>query len=190
MVRNLKLLYLIPALVALAMIIYGVVASSVNTSDNLRDSSEVAHSRRVLVALQETVGYMLDLETGQRGFIITGDEVYLKPYESAVQKLDSPVAALAELTRGNPSQQLKIGMIQEVVSERKKSMARTIEIRRNEGLAAAVADVQRTGGKDQMDRIRQLIDEMRDDEVARIDLRLHKLAENLKRTNLMEKPAT
>ncbi|MES2658098.1 MAG: CHASE3 domain-containing protein [Verrucomicrobiota bacterium] len=184
MLRNLKLLYLIPALVALAMIIYGVVASSVNTSDNLRDSSEVAHSRKVLVALQETVGYMLDLETGQRGFIITGDEAYLKPYESALEKLDSPVAALAYLTRGNPSQQLKIGMIQEVVSQRKKSMAHTIDIRRKEGLDAAVADIQQTGGKDQMDRIRQLIDEMRDEEVARIDLSLHKLAANLKRTNI------
>jgi signal transduction histidine kinase/DNA-binding response OmpR family regulator len=183
MIRNLKLLYLIPGLLALAMIIYGVVASSVNTSDNLRDSSEVAHGRRVLVALQETVGYMLDLETGQRGFIITGDEAYLKPYESALEKLNSPVAALAVLTRDNPSQQLKIGMIQEVVSQRKISMAHTIAIRRKDGLEAAVADVQHTAGKDQMDRIRQLIDEMRDDEVARIDLSLHKLAENLKRTN-------
>ncbi len=184
MVRNLKLLYLIPAIVALAMIIYGVVASSLNTRANLRDSSEVAQSRRVLVALQETLGYMLDLETGQRGFVITGDESYLRPYESALEKLDSPVSALAVLTRENPTQQLKIGVIQEVVSQRKMSLAHTIDIRRNEGLNAAVANVQQNGGKDQMDRIRQLIDEMRDDEVARIDRNLQKLAENLKRTNL------
>ena len=183
MIRNLKLLYLIPAVVALATIIYGVVASAVDTRRNLSDSGDVAHSRKVLVALQETVGYMLDLETGQRGFIITGDEAYLEPYESALRKVDSPVATLAELTRGNPSQQLKIGMIQEVVSERKKFMAHSIEVRRDQGLNAAVTELQKGGGKDQMNRIRQLIDEMRDEEVVRIDRTLHKLAENLRRTD-------
>ncbi len=184
MVRNLKILYLIPAIVALAMIIYGVIASSVNTRDNLRDSADVAHSRKVLVALQETLGYMLDLETGQRGFIITGDEAYLKHYEFALEKLDSPFSALALLTRGNPMQQLKIGVIQEVVSQRKKSMAYAINVRRNEGLDAAVADVQQSGGKEQMDRIRHHIDEMRDDEVALIDRSLQKLADNVRQTNL------
>ena len=184
MSRNVKLRYLIPALIALAMIVYGVLTSSVNTRDNLRDANRVAHSRDVLLCLQDTLRHMLDMETGQRGFIIVGEDAYLQPYESARKKVDAQIVSLTELTRDNPAQQLRVGMIREVVEQRKNSLRLAIEARRANGIEAAVALVKTGGGKAQMDRLRQIIDEMRTEEYLLQDKREEKLTKSLKRTNL------
>ncbi|MES2438050.1 MAG: CHASE3 domain-containing protein [Verrucomicrobiota bacterium] len=182
--RNLKLRYLVPALIAVVTIIYGVVISSINTRDNLRDSNRVTHSRNVLLTLQDTLRYSLDLETGQRGFVIVGEDAYLEPYFSALKKVDDKLAQLADLTKDNSDQQLRIGKIQEVVEQRKSSLAKAIEARRGGGLDAAATQVRIGGGKAQMDRIRQLIDEMKDEELTLLDKRQGKLEASLRRTNL------
>ncbi|MEO5714808.1 MAG: CHASE3 domain-containing protein [Luteolibacter sp.] len=181
--RNVKLRYVIPALIALAMVGYGVATSSLNTRDNVRDASRVAHTRDVLLTLQDTLRSMLDLETGQRGFVIVGDESYLAPYLSALKKVDAQVAALSELTKDNSSQQLRIGMIKEVINQRKKTIAIAIDVRRSRGLDAAAEQVRNNGGKDQMDRLRQLIDEMKQEELLLLDKRQIKLTDSLTRTN-------
>ncbi len=181
--RNVKLRHVIPALIALAMIIYGVLTSSLNTRDNIRDTNRVDHTRDVLIALQDTLGYVLDLETGQRGFIVAGEEAYLEPYQTALGKVDAHVAALSQLTKDNSTQQLRIGMIREVISQRKRTLALAIEARRASGLAAAVALVKKGEGKAQMDRLRQIIDEMKQEELLLLDKRQLKLTESLTRTN-------
>ena len=184
MSRNVKLRYLIPALIALAMIVYGVVVSSVNTRDNLRDSARVTRSRAVLLSLEDTLRHMLDMETGQRGFIIMGEEAYLAPYESAIKEVDAEVALLAEVTHDNPAQQLRVGMIREVIDQRKTSLKTAIEARRETGLQAAVTEVKDGGGQAQMDRLRQIIAEMRTEELILLDKRQEKLTNSLRRTNL------
>jgi len=181
--RNVKLRYVIPALIALAMVVYGVLVSSLNTRDNVRDASRVAHTRDVLLALQDTLRYMLDLETGQRGFVIVGDESYLAPYNAALKKVDAQVAALSELTMDNAPQQLRIGMIKEVISQKKKTISLAIEARRSAGLDAAANQVEKGGGKEQMDRLRQLINEMKQEELLLLDKRQVKLTESLTQTN-------
>jgi len=181
--RNVNLRYVIPALIALAMIVYGVVTSSLNTRDNVRDTSRVAHTRDVLLALQDTLRCMLDLETGQREFVIIGDESYLEPYHAALKKVDAQVTALSQLTRDNASQQLRIGMIKEVISQRKKSLAVALDTRRKDGLNAAIEQVKNGGGREQMLRLRQLIDEMKQEELLLLDKRQLKLTESLTRTN-------
>src|SRR6478672_3223346 len=159
--RNLKLRYVIPALLAFALVVYGVVTSALNTRDNLRDAARVARSRDTLLTIQDTLHYMLDLETGQRGFVIVAEEPYLDPYHAALEKVDAQITRLSEITADNASKQLKVGMLKEVINQRKKSLALAIDARRQNGLEAAVKQVKEGGGKDQMDRLRHLINEMR-----------------------------
>ena len=183
MSSNVKLRYLIPALVALAMIVYGVVTSSINTKDNVRDAARVSHSRDVLLNLQDMLRYMLDLETGQRGFIIVGEESYLEPYQIALKKVDDEIARLTDLTYDNPSQQLRIGMIKEVIEQRKSSLKLAIDARRDRGIDAAIAQVKGGGGKAQMLRLREIIDSMRTEELLILNKRQEKLTGSLRRTN-------
>ena len=49
-----------------------------------------------------------DAETGQRGYLLTGDETYLEPYRAAIKNVDQTVARLKNLTSDNPNQQKRI----------------------------------------------------------------------------------
>ena len=48
----------------------------------------VNHTREVLEEIQIVTSYIKDAETGQRGFLITGQERYLEPYNNAIKEID------------------------------------------------------------------------------------------------------
>jgi len=58
----------------------------------------VAHTQEVMDALEEVASTMKDAQTGQRGFIITGETRYLEPYDSATAGIDEKVQRLQLLT--------------------------------------------------------------------------------------------
>ena len=72
-----------------------------NTRKLIRDSNLVAHSHEVLDELDGTLSSVKDAETGQRGFIITGDEEYLRPYTAALPAIDLHLMRLRQLTEGD-----------------------------------------------------------------------------------------
>ena len=55
-----------------------------------------------LLALNDLMSAMLNAETGQRGFLLTGKPEYLAPYVTAKQRRDSAVARLREISTGTP----------------------------------------------------------------------------------------
>ncbi len=183
MAPHIRLRYLVPALVALAMIFYGVVTSSVNTRNNLRDFNRVARSRTILTALQDTMTQMLNAETSQRGFILVADENYLEHYYSGIKKADQDIATLMELTADDPDRQAEIRAIRTAIEERKKPMVAGIEARRGDGFELAVAKLREGGGKERMDTLRKLIDQAHEGESLRLEKAVDKLTKSLDRTN-------
>ncbi|HEV2901978.1 MAG TPA: CHASE3 domain-containing protein [Gaiellaceae bacterium] len=72
---------------------------------DLRDASRAArHSEEVLAAVNELERLVVDLETGVRGFVITGEERFLEPWEAARAAVPARAAALQELVAGNGQQ--------------------------------------------------------------------------------------
>jgi signal transduction histidine kinase len=68
----------------LALLVVGVFAALLVAIADLRDAAERArHSEVVLAAANQLERLVIDLETGQRGFIITGDERFLDPWNDA-----------------------------------------------------------------------------------------------------------
>ena len=63
------------------------------------------HTQVVIGDLDRLVSSMKDVETGQRGFVITGDEKFLGPYKAALGDVKSRMAELKRLTVDNPRQQ-------------------------------------------------------------------------------------
>src|SRR5258707_825651 len=65
----------------------------------LVDAAEwVAHTHKVKEALTEVMSALKDAETGQRGYLLIGDERYLEPYASAIKSLDGYLQDLRQLT--------------------------------------------------------------------------------------------
>ena len=65
----------------------------------------VNHSNEVLTALGDVLSTMKDAETGQRGYMITGEDSYLEPYNSALAAIQENVQRVKHLTADNLRQQ-------------------------------------------------------------------------------------
>jgi len=140
------------------------------------------HTHEVLRTLDETVARVVDAETGQRGYLLTGDEAYLKPYRAAIKDLDQITGQLKHLTSDNPNQQNRIQAMEPLLEKKLSELQRTIDIRREEGLAAANQVVLEGSGKAWMDQIRALASEMANEENDLLRLRTQKANESIARS--------
>src|SRR5579863_7257038 len=94
--------------ILMAMLISGTVVTRRRIAIQITDHQWVAHTRQVLFELEKTESLLKDAETGQRGFLYTGEGKYLAPYNAAVKQVETNIDDLAQLVTDNPSQQASI----------------------------------------------------------------------------------
>jgi len=154
---------------AIALAVFAALALALNTAlavSNVRRMTEanewVSHSHRVLEQLQLVLSSMQDAETGQRGFLLTGDPVYLGPYDSGRDALAQHLGALSALTRENPAQQETIESMRPLVLAKLEEMGRTVALRQSgpQGAEAARAIVMGGEGRRLMDALRAKVGEI------------------------------
>ena len=138
------------------------------------DSALVVHSGDTLTALEDVLSTVKDAETGQRGYLLTGNESYLRPYSASAQEIEPRLDALRRLTIDNPTQQDRLATLKQRIGAKLAELKQTIDLRQNQGQAAALAVVQTDRGKQDMDAIRDQVSAMEREE---IDLRAKRLAE-------------
>jgi len=141
------------SVVAVFFFISGII-SYVNIQTLNRDSEQIAHTHEVLLGLNNVLSTMKDAETGQRGFVITGQESYLEPYNEALTGIDEQIQRIEQLTRDNPDQQRRIAPLKSHIAAKLQELSTVIEMRRSEGVQAAMARVATNRGKEDMDAIR------------------------------------
>ena len=127
-------------------------------------SYSVAHSHLVLERIASVLSLLKDAETGQRGYIITGDESFLDPYQAAGTAIATTVDELRELTSDNPAQQKRIGQAEPLIAAKLAELKRTIEMRRNRDIEQATKTIQAGEGKKLMDDLRRILAEMEREE--------------------------
>jgi len=152
---------------ALALVILLIIGTGAytNTKELLESSASVAHTHLVIGKLEELLSQLKDAETGQRGFIITGEERYLEPYNTAAVRIDRAYREVTDLTRDNPLQQQRLEALAAPLQQRLASLAATIDLRRVEqGFEAAKQKVLTGEGKELMDQLRKSITEMEAEE--------------------------
>ena len=151
------------ALIALTTV--GAVSYD-GTSKLIDSAAWVRHTHEVLEGLDELLSAMKDAETGQRGYIITGEARYLEPYQGAREAVDQKLKLLLESTADNPIQQRRLAAIEPLVVSKFAVLQETIDLRRTKGFGAAAQEVLTDKGKDAMDSIRNLVGEMREEETG------------------------
>jgi PAS domain S-box-containing protein len=112
-----------------------------------------------IIALQASLA---DAETGQRGFLLTGNDRYLDPYRQAVAAIPANLDQLARIdsSRRRPPQTPRIDRLKPLVRDKMHELALSIEMRRTQGLDAALAIVRNDRGKADMDQIRAICAEI------------------------------
>jgi signal transduction histidine kinase/ActR/RegA family two-component response regulator len=117
-----------------------------------------------------------DAERGQRGFLITGRDDYLAPYERAKERLPRLMQDLQAATAGNPDQQPRILQLQADITTKMNELASTIVAMRGPGYAAAKAIVGTDVGRLAMEAISADLAVIVDAENARLNARLERAA--------------
>src|SRR6267378_3833942 len=133
--------------------------------------------------LDEVVARLVDAETGQRGYLLTGDDAYLEPYREAIKNLDQVMGQLKVLTAGNPRQQERLQALEPLIERKLAILQRTIDLRRKEGFEAANKLVLEGQGKEWMDQIRFVLAEMIDEENNIRKIRTQEMKQVLARTS-------
>src|SRR5229473_2307899 len=167
--------------IATAILVFVGWQSYQNTARFAEASEWRKHTYEVLRNLDETVARLVDAETGQRGYLLTGDDAYLEPYRAAIKSIDQTIGNLKNLTSDNPNQQKRIQILEPLVEKKVTELQRTINLRKNEGLAAANRVVLEGSGKHWMDEIRAVVVEMANEEEDLLKLRTQKANESVAR---------
>lgn len=140
------------------------IASGVLMFGELRASRAqqalVERSFQTREQVQRVFSLMQDAETGQRGYVITGQPGFLDPYEKAVARIDPEVARLEALAANLPGQKERLTELRRRAHLKLDEMATVLTIREQEGVEAAMSRVSGGLGKIEMDRIRVLIGEL------------------------------
>ena len=106
------------------------------------------------------VSSLKDAETGQRGYLLTGDDTYLQPYNLSLSAMERNMARLKELTDDSAVQRRLVLQIDDLRHEKLRELGETIELRRSKGQDAAVAVTRNDSGRVMMDRIRDLASDL------------------------------
>jgi PAS domain S-box-containing protein len=157
-------------LLAVLVINMAITRKRIGVQNNSR--MWVEHTQQVLLELGMVESLLKDAESGQRGFLYTGKQDYLEPYKAALSRLDEHINKLAKLTADNPEEQARIPILRRLVTQKRDGMARTIDLAQSGKREEAKALVLSGVGKEAMDNIRALAQEMRQEEDSLLVTRL------------------
>jgi methyl-accepting chemotaxis protein len=156
---------------ALAVLLV-VGAASYDSTTKLSSSADwVRHTHLVLTDLDELLSAMKDAETGQRGYVITGESRYLEPYNAARDTVDQKLKHVRDLTSDNPIQQQRLQTLEPLVASKFIELQAIIDLRKTKGFAAASQELLTDKGKTVMDAIRKLVNTMVSEETGLLDKR-------------------
>jgi methyl-accepting chemotaxis protein len=143
-----------------ALILFAIAAASYRNANRvIENDAWVAHTHQVRTELAALLSQLTDAESGQRGYIIAGDDSYLAPYQSALAAIQATLGEARKLTADNPDQQRRLGAVSPLVEAKLAELKQTIDLRRTQGPDAAIKVVLSNVGKSYMDQIRGIIAE-------------------------------
>ncbi len=155
------------------LLLIGISAASYVSIQNLFKSSDlVAHSNQVIQKLEYTISIMKDAETGQRGYLLTGNEEFLEPYEGSYKKAVGAVTDFQQLTIDNPQQQLNAVALKNMLLNRLNILAQMIDKKR---AGKTITSDDLVAGKISMDALRKAINVAESDEDKLLQSRLSSL---------------
>jgi signal transduction histidine kinase len=168
---------LIAAVLAATILLVG---SLVNVTEQVRiqrDGSEaVSRAIAVNVSLRRVELGIKDAESGQRGFLLTGDDAYLAPYLAAEGRLDEFLGELRRRWVDDGHAAADVDGLAEGISEKRAELARTVALARAGRHDQALSVVRTNSGQVLMDEITRRIETMRAGSNGRLSARIEEVA--------------
>jgi len=146
------------------------VALVIATFELTRSTREVEHTLRVQQALETLQLTLVDAETGQRGFLLTGQPHFLEPYIDAVARQAYYIGTLERLLAQDAQQTQALQGLKPLVDERLKQLSTTMSVARTSGTGDDLRE-QLNRGRELMDHVRLALQGMREEEDRKLTTR-------------------
>ena len=146
-------------LLAIIAIAIGGITSYRSMRQLVATGAMVSQAEDVARRLETMISTFKDIETGRRGFVITGEEPYLEPHDAALSRLEGLMGALQTLIL-DAEQKRRLSAIVPLFDEDRMLSKTIIEARRSDGFEAAQKLIMLGRGKQVMDDIRKRVTEM------------------------------
>ncbi len=176
---------------AFAAALVGVVANAAVAHRNIGDlaatAQSLARSHEVQESLEKLLSTVRDAETGQRGFVITGEQPYLRPYEDAVAEVHQRLDRVRKLTENLPDLKARFATVERLTNEKLAELRASLEAYRDprRGPEAARRLVLTGHGHNTMEKLREEIAAMQSDEGRRLADRERAVDSSLRRASVM-----
>ncbi len=148
-----------------------VAVAYYSTQTLIENADWRSHTHQVRNDLAALLSRITDAETGQRGYIITGDDSYLAPYQSALTEIPRIFNEVQSLTSDNSRQQERFAELKPLIDSKLAELRQTIDLRRTQGFDAALPVVSSSSGKTSMDQMRVIFADADKDESALLETR-------------------
>jgi PAS domain S-box-containing protein len=150
--------------IAIAALIVNAVFTFANLNSIRHTWDTLQGGRDFVRGIDDVLSNLRDAESGQRDYLLTGEESFLEPFTRSNALLDSAIARLRSQAGEDQTRLGHLKRVADASDTKLRELAETTAIRRDKGLEAAIAAIQTRQGKDAMDHVRAELAAMRADE--------------------------
>ncbi|MCF7788904.1 MAG: PAS domain S-box protein [Prosthecobacter sp.] len=151
---------------ALVFLLLTGVSAWWSEQQNVATFDSFDHTHRVNDVLDEILVELLNVETGKRGFAISGDEAFLQPYQVGIIAVPKAFALAKRLMLENPRQQQRLAVLDPLIQDKINHASEVIQLRRSGDAAGALRLITEGQGRQNMEEIRQVIVALKGEENA------------------------
>jgi signal transduction histidine kinase len=163
-------------LIAFLLLLISYVLIFYTISKQVKESGWVTHSYTVINNLESIKAQLIDAETGVRGYILTKEVRFLKPYNSGSKKVMPLYIELVKLTGDNEEYQNQLVLMEGLLVRRLETLSRAITDFQQDGfILTAESMANRETNKELTDSIRNIINTMQTSEQKLVEERDSKL---------------
>jgi PAS domain S-box-containing protein len=149
---------LVAGLTSAAAVIFFITFLSITGIKSLLHAGDrVEHTQHVKNQIEAVLTHVLEIQSGDRGFVLTGDESYLAGYKTARREFPALLDTIRNQTAGSPRQQQALALLETLVWERATYSEQRISMRKREGEAKTLLSFPPSGGKSITDSIRVVV---------------------------------
>ncbi|MEO6291176.1 MAG: CHASE3 domain-containing protein, partial [Burkholderiaceae bacterium] len=150
-----KMLISMPLAILAAVLLFFI--NDTNFDKSTQATAHIEESAQTLSAVNKLLIHLIDAETGQRGYLLTGEADYLEPYTSAIAEINQTLDTLHVLLKSYPDQLVVYNTMARHISRKLAELEITVRMRK-EGQEDAWKFVTATNlGKEHMDVIREQV---------------------------------
>lgn len=166
--RFLSRAWLISCVLMLALLLINGFISYHAIKRLIINEDKVHQTLNTLNIIKDTFSAIQDADTGERGYLISGEEIYLKPYYAALQKINIHLNHLLQLESDIQTQRPRIYALTQMAQAKLARMERTIALAQQHQREEAIALFLSNEGNTLMNQMRELTDELQQTEYDRL----------------------